>query len=493
MNDKKSKAVRYRKLRYGSFAAAFTVVCVALVIIINAIFSAFSNKYMWYWDMTKYQVYGLTDASRMLLEQYKGLDGFEIKIIFCKPEDELADNYYSNMIYNCAKQYAEEFDFIDLEFYDVVTHPGLVDKYLTTSISTIKSTNVIITNGTESRVYTNDSFFTFDSDTGNIFAFNGEYKITSAIIQMDGIHPIAYFVKGHGEQTEGSVMYSLFSDAGFDVRTIDLSRENIDPSAKLLVINNPAYDYMGSKGTINEIAKIDTFLDNFGNLMVFRDATDNTFPELDEFLSEWGIQFENAIIRDFENSLSVDGTEIVAEYVTEGTGASLHSTLRDRDDPPKVIVNRARPIKLLFEEHNGRQTSAVLTTSSKKTAQAFYYDTEKTEPENGIYNLMTITCDYRYIDNEPHYSYVLAAGTSAFADDAYIGSGAYGNRDIIYTAMKNFCRKTVPVDINFKMFDDESLDITTAEATRWTVIYTVFLPAAVFVIAVVVFVRRRNL
>ena len=59
--------------------------------------------------------------------------------------------------------------------------------------------------------------------------------------------------------------------------------------------------------------------------------------------------------------------------------------------------------------------------------------------------------------------------------------------------MKNFCRKTVPVDINFKMFDDESLDITTAEATRWTVIYTVFLPAAVFVIAVVVFVRRRNL
>lgn len=493
MIDKKAKAVRNRKLKYGSLAVTLTVVCVALVVVVNAIFSALANKYLWYIDMTEEQIYGITDASRILLDEYEGLDDFRVTILFCAPKDKLTSSYNTNMVYNCARQFEEEYDFINIDFCDVVTHPSSVDKYMTTAVSKITASSVIITNGEDYRVLALTDFYTFSSETGAVFAFNGEYRITSSIVQMDGNNPIAYFVEGHGESNEGSVMYTLFEEAGFEVRTIDLSKENIDSNAKVMVINNPKYDYMGAGATINEIAKVDHFLDNFGSLMVFMDGTPKNMPELSEFLEEWGIRFENAVIRDYSNSLSVDGTELVAEYTTDGSGASLHTSIRDLATPPKAVVNYACPITVLFEEKGLRTTSSVLRTSSKVTAEALYHNDDTADGITGIYDLMVLSYEERYIDNEPHYSYVLAAGTSSFADDKYIGSATYSNRDIIFSAMKAFCKEAVPTDLSFKVFEDETLDITTAEANRFTVIYTAILPIAVFIVAAVVYIRRRHL
>ena len=493
MNETQSKAVRYRKLRYGSFAVALTVVCVALVILINAIFSALSQKFLWYLDMTEEQVYGLSDASRVLLDEYAGVPDFEVKIIFCMPQDQIQKEYYKNMVYMCARQFAEEYDFVTIEFLDIITYPHSVDPYMTTAMTKINQDSVILTNGSTSRVLDVTNFFTFDSASGNVFAFNGEYKLTSAIVQMDGDNPIAYFVEGHGESNKGSTMYTLFEEAGFDVRTIDLTHENIDPNARVLVLNNPVYDLMGANGAVNEIAKIDHFLDDYGNLMVFRDAGDRQLPELDELLSEWGIKFENAVLRDYSHSLSVDGTELVAEYATAGAGASISERIRSLDVPPKTIVNYACPITLTFESRNSRQTSAVLTTSSEKTARAFYNGTDDTEGIPDLYTLMAVSVEIRYVDNNPITNYVLAAGTAAFSDDDYISSNFYANRDIIFTTMKTFGKRTVPMDIDFKMFEDEGLDITSAEANRYTVLDVAVLPLIVFVVALVVYIRRRGL
>jgi len=59
--------------------------------------------------------------------------------------------------------------------------------------------------------------------------------------------------------------------------------------------------------------------------------------------------------------------------------------------------------------------------------------------------------------------------------------------------MKALGREKVPVGLDFKTFDDNSLDITTAESTRWTVIFTVVIPAIAAIGGVVVYVRRRHL
>ena len=497
-NRNQNNVNRHRRLKYGALAVCLTAAVVALVVIVNAVFSALAVKHLWYIDMTKAQIYGITQQSKDLLDGYRGSEDFKISIVFCNQEDQLRSNYNTNLVHNLAKQYEEEFDFVSVEYVDIINHPEMLNKYMATSVSNPKTTSVIITNGKQSRLFEIKSFYTFDSDSGDVFAFNGEYRITAAILQLAGDNPIAYFIEGHGEENTGTVMWTLFEDAGFDVRTIDLSRENPDAAAKVMVINNPKYDYFGASGSVNEIRKIDNFLDNLGGLMVFLDASCGELPELETLLSEWGIRFEQQRIRDYDNSLSVDGSELIAEYVSEGTGSSLTSKLRELQSLPKAIVNNAKPITLTYTDgqrtvgSSVRYSSAILTTSQKKTAEAVSL-TDASAAEKGVFNLMAITVDSRYIENEPHYAYVLAAGTSSFADDKYIGSRAYGNRDIIFNVMKNFSRKTVPLDLDFKVFESTELNISRGDANRWTVICTAVAPVIVAGIGIAVYTRRRYL
>ena len=59
--------------------------------------------------------------------------------------------------------------------------------------------------------------------------------------------------------------------------------------------------------------------------------------------------------------------------------------------------------------------------------------------------------------------------------------------------MRAFGKTTVPIDLNFKVFDNEALDITTAQAAKWTAVLTCVLPSAALIAGAVVYIRRRHL
>ncbi len=502
---------KHRRLKFGAFAVGLTAAVVALIVIINAIFSALAVKFGWFVDMTKEKMYGVTEQTENLLRDYNGTSEFSISIVFCMYADQLDSSSETLLVHNLAKQYAERFDFINVEYVDIVNHPDAVDKYLATSVSRPKTTSVYLVKNDlknsaeekkQSEIYSIASFYTADTETNEIWAFNGEMKLTAGILKLVGDSPIAYFVTGHGESTENSAMWSMFEDAGYEVKNIDLSKDSLEDAAKVMIINCPKTDYFGANDTVNEVKKVSDFINNFGGLMVFLDPAAGALPELEALLGEWGIAFERSQIRDFSNSLSTDGTEIVAEYTASGTGSQLTTTLRGLESSPKAVFNNAMPINFTYtlgtegyytQIYGGssREVSAVFTTSSEKTAEIL--PLTGGDAVKGKYNLMTITVDSRMIENERHSGYVLAAGTAAFANDKYIGGRQYANRDVIYNVMKVFAKKTVPVDIDLKPFEDESLSITKAQANRLTVLYTVVPAIVVFAVGIVVYTRRRYL
>ena len=499
MAKKKNKGgiLQSRKFKYGSSAVVFTVVFVAVIVAFNVIFSSLATTYLWYADMTETQLYDVSQASVDLIGD---LNDTKIEIIFCTPFDKCEENVYLKQVLTCAQNFEKEFDFITVSYRDIITYPSSVDMYRTTEASNIKTTNVIITNGSDYRVHTIESFYVFAESDNSVFGFNGELKICSAILQMQGDNPIAYFTTGHGENTSNTELAMLFEDAGFIVKTIDLAKEEMDPAAKIVIINGPKYDFMGAyndKGAAladssNEIKKLDKFLDNFGSLMLFVDPDAQDMPELEELLSEWGIAIGDAIVKDYANSISIDGTALVAKYSEEETlGASLHSSLRGLESVPKTIMKWARPIEISKTAANsGKDVSVVLYSSDD--AQAYSTEDDKVV-QTGDIPLMVLSCETRYVDNTQMYTYVMAAGTSQFGDSTFIASNSYGNKDIMFSLMKALGREKVPVGLDFKTFDDNSLDITTAESTRWTVILTVIIPAIAAVGGVVVYVRRRHL
>ena len=478
-----------KKLKYGSFAVAMTVAVLAVVIVINAIFSSVAEKKNLYLDMTKEQIYSISDEADAI---FSSLSNKPIEIIFFTEPDIMLSYQYQKMIYDYALKLEDTYDYITVKYIDSIENPEAVEPYLSSSIPQVYTTDVVITNGAAFRCYNMEKFYTFDSQTNTVFAFNAEYRFATAMMQLSYDSMLACFTVGHGESTSSSEMHTLFTEAGFEVRDIDLSKENIPEETRVLIINSPVYDFSGAYDEVNEIDKIDRYLDNMGNLMVFSDPSASTnLPNLNEYLTEWGIAYTPAHIEDKDHCIDVYGQSLIARYTAEGDGASLNKPLRELENAPKTIASNAMPIDILWTQHNGIGVSSILETY--ESAKAYSIEDNSVVKE-GSMPLMTVSMKTTIGENnEKYYNYVLCAGTKSFADEKYLNGSTYGNSDIIYAAMRAFGKELVPVDLDFKVFDDLTLDVTLKQANGWTVTLTLLFPAIILITGAVVLIRRKRL
>ena len=481
--------MKNKRLKYGSFAVALTVAVLAVVIIINALFSSFVAKKSLYLDLTKEQLYSVSNEADAI---YSGLGAKPIEIIFFTEFDKMEENNQQKLVYEYAKKLADKYDFITLRYIDSIEHPDEVKPFLSSSVPKVLTTDVVISNGEAFRRYSLEKFFTYDSETKKLFAYNAEYRFATAFMQLTYENMLACFTVGHGETTTSSPLKTLFEEAGFTVTDIDLTSGEIPTDARILIINNPVYDFTGAYDSVNEIKKIDSFLDNMGNLMVFSEpGRCGNLTNLNEFLSEWGIAFNSSQVKDYKNSISSDGLSVVAKYTQEGNGSGLNEDIRKLENPPKAIFKNAAPITILWDQHNSVSVSPVLETNETATA---YSTSNGSETDSGNMNLMTLSMKTTVSDNnEKYYNYVLACSTPEFANEQFLNGNTYSNRDIIYAAMRAFGKEVVPVNLNFKVFDDQNLDITLSEANTTTVLLTVLMPAIVLGIGTFVWARRRHL
>ncbi len=498
--NKKKSLFSDRKFKYGSLAVGLTVAFVALVVIFNAVVYALAYSYGWYLDLTGEQYYGITDKSTAYLDEVLTED-VQVKIIFCQDKDRVLDDSAGYYVYKCAETYRKNYpNNIKIEFLDVVSRPDLAEIYTSQLGTPLYTSNVIIeSNQSESfRLMEYENFFTFDSTSGEVYAFNGERRFTSYIIGLCVDYPICYFTTGHGESLydndgEPNALWNLMIDAGFDVRTIDLKKEDIDGNAKVIIINNPVYDFVGTsaeEGQINEIAKLGRFVsDTAGNAMVFLSPEHHkNLANLNQWLSDWGIAVSDGQLKDESHSLTVDGLSLVSSYTTEGFASSLTLELRNLNSAPSTIVKNAVAFKLLYESQNYRDTGVVLNS----------YPTSKLCTSNGdlvgAYPIAVLTrqqkADPVTTMNITNYVFVSSAG---YTEQMYLDSNAYGNRDTINYLIAQMGKKIVPLDIDFKVFANEALDITTAEAYIWTAVLVGVIPLSICGIGIFVCQRRKRL
>ncbi len=498
-----SLVMKGKKLRYGSASAAFTVAFVALVIIINVIFSTLASHYMWYIDMTQKEIFSLSEPAEAALENVED----DVLITFCMPKDRLEEDQSMFYIHNTAQLLESRFDNIKIEYRDALTDIDYLSKFTTTSSPYVYTTSVIVSSGTEYRKMAYSYFFITDTDTDTVWAYDGENKFASAILAVTADEmPIAYFTIGHGEDIMNSdnsatAFVNIISEAGYDVRPIDLSTEDMDPAARLLLVVDPQYDFGGyyeeHKGK-SEIEKIDEFLDGRGSMMVFvSPETVGGLTNLTEFLEEWGIKFNpGMMVEDLENSVSVDGFSVVGQYNTaeDELASSIYSGITSMSSQPKAIFREATPISHAWvtDDHSTtdlgtRMVSDIFVTSPDAR---LYKDGVPTDAVD-TYSMMTITQEYKIIDNEDYTSYVIAAGTPDFVSSENLISTTRTNRDVIHSCLIALGKKNVPAGIQFKTFANYDLDITTAQASAWTKALIITLPLCTVAVAVFVCVRRR--
>ena len=208
-------------------------------------------------------------------------------------------------------------------------------------------------------------------------------------------------------------------------------------------------------------------------------------------MSEWGVAIADGQISDKSNCLDQNGVNVIASYPIDDTfGPSLHEDIRALESAPKTVINN--PISILTpwgeSTNSSRDVDEVLLSYATSVHSALG------QPDTtGVYKLMTVTKQTKYDnltqDKINNYMLVTAAG---YADDNYINSNAYANRDILFAFVRQLGKTVVPMDIDFKVFASEELDITTAEAYAWTITLTAVIPVCVLAVGTVVYVRRKK-
>ena len=478
-----------------------------------------------------------------------GEENIKLKIIFCADPDMVQGDTYLRYANYTARQLEKLFpEHIEVDYINVNKNPSAVQKYKINSASTIYSSSVIVEFGSEFAQIAYKAFFTASSDDEAPWAYNGEKRFASTIMSLTRAEaPIMCITTNHGEEiylSDGSVnpeyteFIKVIEGAGYIPMPLNLEKDEIPENCRMILTFNPQSDFLAfgnlSGGGISEIEKLDKFIDKSYNFMYVCNRETPYLENLEEYLEEWGIkvareenladELVNIAVRD--ESMNLDGgvgDNMLAEYETTGKGSTIMQDLISMSYPPKAVFGdstfidasdnyvksyinadeltgiEAAEYYQYFKNGVSRNRFDVFKTFETATA---YLDNDVYEVATNQhrFSLMTITHESREIQEDNYNmvddaSYVFAVASTEFFGNDALKSDAYGNTDILLSALRQTSREVVPVNLSFKayyVYDIDQNVLMTKNVVSWVYMLALIPAAVVFVVGVVVTVRRKH-
>lgn len=480
--------------------------------------------------------------------QARGEDSIELKIIFCTDPDIVIGDEYLRYANYTARQLEKAFpEHIKVEYINVNKNPSAVQKYKINSASTVYPSSVIVEFGSEFAQIGYNAFFTANSDNDAPWAYNGEKRFASTIMSLTRAEaPIMCITTNHGEDiylADGNInpeyteFLEVIKGSGYIPMPIDLENEEIPENCRMILTFDPKEDFKAfgnlSESGVSEIEKLDKFIDKSCNFMYVCDRDTPYLENLEEYLEEWGItvarkenlvgELENISVLDKEMNIdSGAGDKLIAKYETTGKGSTLVTDLLNLSYPPKAVF----PNSAYIEISNNYTKNYVIADELNKTEAYDYYRYFKNGVSRSLYDvftsyssasatvggevvematderlfsLMTITHESRDVQEDNYTSidnasYVFAVSSTEFFANQLLDSDAYGNTDILLSALRQTSREVIPVNLNFKAFYVYEMSepaYQTQNSDKVIAAFAVIPTVIVLVCGVVVTVKRK--
>ena len=272
-----SNILKNRRLRMGSFATVLTVIFIAVLIILNMIVSAISERYPIQLDLTTGKIYGLSDET---IEYLKTVEK-DVNIYLLATEDSFGSpNEYYLQAAETIKKFPQYNSKIKVQFIDLAKDPAFESKYASYSMG---SRDILLECGNKVQVVKTSDLFNLQNDSSTGYTYikssRTDEAITSAIMNVTSDYtPKVAILSAHSSFDAGAFS-SLLSQNNFEVVTQDLLLEDIDPEAAAVVLFAPSEDLDEA-----QLDKLDAFLDNDGQkgktLLYFAAANQPQLPNL---------------------------------------------------------------------------------------------------------------------------------------------------------------------------------------------------------------------
>lgn len=493
-----------RKFKYGAAATVFTALFIAAVILLNAIVSAIDSKYSLYFDLTKDQIFSISEKTTQMVDEqmkkYKEENGEdpEITISFHTARDRIMEDEMKSWVVNLAESYAEQYPQIKVEFNeDLNSHPENYAGY--TELGYQINTNAIIISNSSAkgafRYLTFDSCLVYDEEGKNVWAFQGEMKFNAALFYITSHkNPVVTFTSGHGESVPNA-LHEILTNCGFTIETVDLSKADVSEDSKMLIMCNPQKDitFSNSDTAVTEYTKISDYLNAYRSMVVILTPTTPTLPVLDELLADWGMEVaRNQVVMDDVSNHLQDNQMLYVDYAeTENVAAALTQTLTKLSNPPKTIMIDSAPIHIL-DDGDGEVSVVEPVLLSGEHSFVEVQTEEGTVKEEGPFNLMALSTRFTYVDNAKTYGHMLVIGSQDFTETNAFRE-QFGNTDIVYNMIRLLSDEDIYMETHYKVIEDPSIAIESGAVYTYGIVSAILIPLVFFAWGSVVYIKRKHM
>ncbi len=515
---KKTKLIKNQALlKRGGYAVAITAAVLVGILVFNILVGVLASRVNLEFDMSLTQK---NSISKDNIEFIKGLDQ-EINVTVCAKSDEYSGSYmtyfaqqygitqdyteYYKQTVNLIEKYNQYNKKIKINFIDTQgsEFSEITSKY---SNETINYGDIIVTctQGDNERhkiigyadiyeLQEDDAYASYGYTTTIVAGNNIETALTSAIDYVTSTEiKKAAFLTGHSKIDYSEDYRKLLETNNYEVELIsDPIITEISDEFDAVFIVAPTIDFIDT-----ELEAIARFLDNNDiyekGLVFFADATAPYLPNLYDYLAEWGIGVEEGIL--FETS---SNNHMPDEPTTLGSYAAVEEKIVDGIST--CITGYNVPMSPLFEEE-GKYTVTSLIATPETVVNApvgtanDWTGAEKYEKSSYSTVLRSKRITYAEDNSELH-NYILAFSSIEFIYSEYAEMAQVSNKDIAFAAAE----RAVGIEDNSiqfvsKIIENESFAdaVTEGSSNIIKVIFMMFLPVALIVISIYVYIRRKN-
>lgn len=451
-------------------------------------------------DITSKGVYSLNDTSA---EFFEYLDK-DVKITVLMPEENFEnqqDDLGSAVYYFQANKLLRQmsvYDKVTLEYTNLATaSQSVFEKKYPDADWTSNSNLVIVEHGDKYEVLTDADLFTYDMTYLSynykvITAQSIEQEVIKAAqkVTSDKVLKVAVSV-GNGELLNESSQYyanfsgivSLLDFNAYDMVNVNLLTEELTEDIDALIMMAPEVDM-----TNEQVEKVSAWLENGGNygktfLYIPNDYNVGKTPNADLFIEQWGMKVKNGYIieNDLTMTLQQGAPSGLAKYAdvtyTEGLTTTMLSVYMPGCLGIEIVDENLATAMLTTSDDASLAILGSETGETVKSDKALNYAASATKGNSDLSKKSTVivwgSCyalryDVLTAQNYNNANYALNMMDTALGNE---------NESIVI-------RGTDPTV--------ESITVNSAQKIGVFWIFVIIIPISVFVIGIVVWVRRKN-
>lgn len=463
------KSFNSNKFKYGGYATLLTSIVILILVVANLVVDKLDLKY----DMTKNKLFSLSEQTYKVMDKLNK----DINIIsFYKKGSE------NQGVAEILNKYNDKTKKITLKYIDPSTNPQIAKKYSNTE-NAITTGSIVVESGSKFKVINGNELYnmTQDQNTGESSAESlaVEQKITGAIMYVvNDKNSVVYNLQGHNEKPLAAEVTEGLGNQNFTVKTLNLLLGDWKPeTGDMILVSSPATDI-----TVDELTKLKDFFSKGGHGIFLIDVQKSKFPNLNNLMSTFGIQIDQAVI------LEGDSEQFYQEPVYLIPKMNSHAII-----DPMVSANLpilfpvAQPIGQLKVKKGSLKIEPLLTTSGKSWGKK-NLDSPVTEKEagdiDGPFDVAVAITDTQGTSS----SKIVVFSSSGFTN---VAGG--GNLDLFMNSMNWVQDLKDNISIAPKDLTTEGLKITQAQGLGYSALVVIVIPCIVMIAGIVVWLRRRHL